>query len=100
MGLAASKPVGPEDGYKISYYAPQPRAALRVVDPDQTDRLVDYGDWGRIHLTTLTKEFFVPGFLERDEVIRTPPIPEYPWDGVSDVRPFGSLETNVVVGVY
>ena len=100
MGLACHKPFDPADDYAVIYHAPQPRAVLRVVDPDQPGRLVDYGDWGRIHLTTLTKEFFVPGFLERDEVIRTRPIPEYPWDGVSDVRPFGSLESNVVVGVY
>lgn len=100
MGLACHKPFDPADDYAIIYHAPQPRAVLRVVDPVHTDRVVDYGEWGRIHLTTLTKEFFVPGFLERDEVIRTPPIPQYPWDGVSDVRPFGSLETNVVVGVY
>ncbi len=100
MGLACHKPFDPADDYAVIYHAPQPRAVLRVVDPDHPDQLVDYGDWGRIHLTTLTKEFFVPGFLERDEVIRTRPIPEYPWDGVSDVRPFGALESNVVVGVY
>ncbi len=29
MGLACSKPVTAEDGYKISYYAPQPRAVAR-----------------------------------------------------------------------
>ena len=100
MGLACHKPFDPADDYAIIYHAPQPRAVLRVVDPERSDRVVDYGEWGRIHLTTLTKEFFVPGFLERDEVIRTPPIPLYPWDGVSDVRPFGSLDTKVVVGVY
>ena len=32
-----------------------------------------YGDTGRVKLTTLTKEFFVPGFLERDEGEREPP---------------------------
>ena len=32
MGLACSKPVTPEDGYKISYYAPQPRAVIEVVE--------------------------------------------------------------------
>ena len=100
MGLACHKPFDPADDYAIIYHAPQPRAVLRVVDPERSDRVVDYGEWGRIHLTTLTKEFFVPGFLERDEVIRTPPISLYPWDGVSDVRPFGSLDTKVVVGVY
>lgn len=100
MGLACHKPFDPADDYQIIYHAPQPRAVLRIVDPDQPDRLVDYGERGRVKLTTLTKEFFVPGFLERDEAIRTPPIPEYPWDGVADVRPFRKLEANVVEGVY
>ena len=31
MGLACSKPVTAEEGYKISYYAPQPRAVAEVV---------------------------------------------------------------------
>ena len=39
-------------------------------------------------LTTLTKEFFVPGFLERDEGEREPPCDKYPWDGISGVKPF------------
>lgn len=100
MGLAASKPVGPDDGYKISYYAPQPRAVVEVVDPDDGTTLVDYGETGRVRLTTLTKEFFVPGFLERDEGERERPYDGYPWDGVSGVRPFRALEESTTVGVY
>ena len=46
------------------------RAAVEVVDPDDTDTVVGIGETGRAKLTTLTKEFFVPGFLERDEAIR------------------------------
>ena len=88
MGLACSKPVtAAEDGYKITYYAPQPRAVIEVVDFDDYDRVVDYGQTGRVKLTTLTKEFFVPGFLERDEGEREQPYVKYPWDGVSGVRP-------------
>jgi len=100
MGLACHKPFDPADDYLVIYHAPQPRAVLEVVDPDEPERLVDYGERGRVKLTTLTKEFFMPGFLERDEAIRTPPVPKYPWDGVADVRPFRQEETGVVVGVY
>ncbi len=100
MGLACHKPFDPADDYMVIYHAPQPRAVLRVVDPDDPQRVVDYGRRGRVKLTTLTKEFFVPGFLERDEAIRTRPVPKYPWDGVGDVRPFGAQENQVVVGVY
>ena len=100
MGLACHKPFDPADDYQVIYHAPQPRAVLQVVDPDHPDRLAAYGTSGRVKLTTLTKEFFMPGFLERDEAIRTPPIPRYPWDGVGDVRPFRKMEVNVVEGVY
>jgi hypothetical protein len=100
MGLACHKPFDPADDYQVIYHAPEPRAVLQVVDPDHPDRLAAYGAWGRVKLTTLTKEFFMPGFLERDEAIRTPPIPRYPWDGVGDVRPFRKMEVNVVEGVY
>ena len=100
MGLAASPPSGAAEGYKITYHAPQPRAVLQVVDTDDADRPVDYGETGRVMLTTLTKEFFVPRFLERDEGEREPPCELYPWDGVSGVRPFSALASSTTVGVY
>lgn len=100
MGLACSRPLKPEDNWSVTYYAPQPRAALRIVDPKDTARTMAYGERGRVELTTLTKEFFMPRFLERDEAIRREPCDLYPWDGVGDVRPFGMLEKKVVEGVY
>lgn len=100
MGLACSKPVTAAEGYKISYYAPQPRAVTEVVDFTDSNRVVGYGETGRVKLTTLTKEFFVPGFLERDEGEREPPYEGYPWDGVSGVRPFHELAEGTTVGVY
>ncbi|HSR69397.1 MAG TPA: hypothetical protein VLU25_15785 [Acidobacteriota bacterium] len=100
MGLAASKPFDPADEYKITYHAPQPRAVLRVVDLDDHDKDVGYGETGRVALTTLTKEFFMPRFLERDEGEREPPCEAYPWDGVSGVRPFRGFASSTTVGVY
>jgi phenylacetate-coenzyme A ligase PaaK-like adenylate-forming protein len=100
MGLAASKPVTAADGYKIAYYAPQPRAVIEVVDPEHPDRVVGYGETGRVRLTTLTREFFVPGFLERDEGEREPPYEQFAWDGISGVRPFAKLAASTTVGVY
>lgn len=100
MGLAASKPFDPSDNYKITYHAPQPRAILQVVDFEDTRKVVDYGQVGRIMLTTLTKEFFMPRFLERDEGEREHPCEPYPWDGVSGVRPFHGFAKTTTVGVY
>ncbi|VTS06685.1 phenylacetate--CoA ligase family protein [Tuwongella immobilis] len=101
MGLACSRPIGPHDGFKITYYAPQPRAAIQVVDPKDYTKVVGYGETGRVLLTTLTKEFFVPRFPERDEGEREEPYGDvFPWDGVSGVRPFSELAQSTVVGVY
>jgi phenylacetate-coenzyme A ligase PaaK-like adenylate-forming protein len=101
MGLAVHKPrTRPDDPWDILYYPPAPRAMIEVVDPDRPERVVDYGKTGRVRLTTLTREFFMPRFLERDEAEREPPCEAYPWDGVRNVRPFSRFQTAVVEGVY
>ena len=100
MGLATHKAPKPEDNWAIIYYPPAPRAVLEVVEPDNTTKVVPYGATGRVRLTTLTKETFVPRFMERDECEREAPCDQYPWDGVRNVRPFTKLGSNVVVGVY
>jgi len=100
MGLAVHKPREAQDNFAVIYYPPSPRAMIEVVDPDNQDRVVEYGETGRVRLTTLTKEFFMPRFLERDEAEREPPCEPYPWDGVRNVRPFSGLQANVVEGVY
>lgn len=124
MGLATHKPFDPADQYSIIYHPPLPRAVIEVVDPASTDapdawhvppagagpgnpgtggvrhRVVEYGQTGRVRLTTLTREFFMPRFLERDEAVRHPPCAAYPWDGAGDVRPFSGFATPIVEGVY
>jgi hypothetical protein len=100
MGLAAAEMPTAKENFKISYYAPQPRAAIQVVDFDNYDKVVDYGQSGRVVLTTLTKEMFVPRFPERDEGEREPPSEKYPWDGVSGVKPFRAIAAQTTVGVY
>jgi len=100
MGLAVHKPRQQTDSYDIIYYPPSPRAVIEVVDADEPERIVEYGETGRVRLTTLTREFFMPHFLERDEAEREPPCTLYPWDGVRNVRPFSRLQANVVEGVY
>jgi phenylacetate-coenzyme A ligase PaaK-like adenylate-forming protein len=100
MGLGPSKPPTKEDNWAIIYYPPAPRAMIEVVDPDNPLKRVEYGKTGRVRLTTLTKEFFMPRFLERDECEREAPCEQYPWDGVRNVRPFSRFQKSVVEGVY
>ena len=66
MGLACHKPFDRADNYAITYYPPLPRAVIELVNPKNTEELVEYGKTGRVMLTTLTREFFMPRFLERD----------------------------------
>jgi phenylacetate-coenzyme A ligase PaaK-like adenylate-forming protein len=100
MGLAMHKPRVAEDNFAVIYYPPAPKAVIEVVDPDQPGRVVGYGETGRVRLTTLTREFFMPRFLERDEAEREPPCDPHPWDGVRNVRPFSRFQSKVVEGVY
>ncbi|MCI0444913.1 hypothetical protein L0152_17105 [bacterium] len=100
MGLACYKPFDPADNYAITYYPPNPRAVFELVNPDNPEQPVDYNQTGRVMLTTLTKEFFMPRFLERDEGERAEPIDLYPWDGVTNLRLYAPLQESVVVGVY
>ncbi len=101
MGLASGLPVNSARGFRPAYYAPQPRAVLRVVDPHAPERVVDYGEWGQVELTTLTRELLLPRHLERDEAIRLRPCERFPWDGVGEVRPLGAgAGTGTVEGVY
>jgi phenylacetate-coenzyme A ligase PaaK-like adenylate-forming protein len=100
MGLACGKDFDPAENYKITYYAPQPRAVIEVVDFQDHKQVVDYGQTGRVKLYTLTKEVFIPGFLERDEGEREQPYEKYPWDGISGVRPFHEFAQSTTVGVY
>ena len=100
MGLAHFKPYDPADNYAITYYPPNPRAVIELVEPQNPQQRVGYGATGRVMLTTLTKEFFMPRFLERDEAERAEPIELYPWDGVRNLRLLAQLRESVVVGVY
>jgi len=100
MGLARPKPFDPAENYTITYYPPHPRAVFEIVNPKDLDEVVPYGERGRVLLTTLTREFFMPRFAERDEGARAEPCDAYPWDGVSDLGLLTELQTSVVVGVY
>ena len=73
---------------------------IELVNPQNPEEPVDYGEVGRVMLTTLTREFFMPRFLERDEAERAKPMERYPWDGVRNLGLLSELQESVVVGVY
>ena len=81
-------PLVPKTIIRLPTMLPSLAPVLRVINPE-SNLPVEYDTWGRVELTTLTKEFFMPRFLERDEALRRKPWSEAPWDGVAEVRPFG-----------
>ncbi len=101
MGLARPKPFDPADDYAITYYPPLPRAVFEIVDPNDLDRAVGYGERGRVLLTTLTREFFMPRFPERDEGVRAPGLRRaVRGTACATSGCLRSLEATVAVGVY
>ncbi len=82
------------------YYPLFPNVILRVVDPADPWRIVDYGERGRVMITVLNEDYFIPNLLERDEGIRIHGNDLCPWDGIADVRPFSCMNENIIEGVY
>lgn len=92
-------PCGP-DGCG-GYYLPPPLAVMRVVDPAVPVREVAFGQRGRVLATTLLEDLFLPNLLERDSAVRVGPHPWFPWDGVSEVRPYDEADgERATEGVY
>ncbi|MGW0531382.1 hypothetical protein [Streptomyces sp. NPDC003032] len=105
-GAAVEAAPGVPDGAGHSYHLPPPFAVLKVVDPADPWREVAVGRRGRVRVTTLLEDLFLPNLLERDSAVRTGPHPWFPWDGVAAVRPFrdspedGEGSAEAVEGVY
>ena len=73
---------------------------IEVVDFDDPTKVVDYGQTGRVKLTTLTKEFFIPGFLERDEGEREQPVREVSVGRRQRRAAVRGFAATTTVGVY
>lgn len=83
-----------------SYHLPPPLGFIRVVDPWDVWQEVDTGKRGRVMITTLLEDLFLPNLLERDVATRTGPHPWFPWDGVTQVGPYVEAESDLTEGVY
>ena len=91
MGLAVHSPRKAGDTYDIIYYPPAPRAMIEVVDPNDPTRVVDYGETGRVRLTTLTQRVLHAALPRARRGRARAALRAYPWDGVRNVRPFSRL---------
>jgi hypothetical protein len=96
-GIAILHPDGVNDA--IRYYPQFPNFVLDVVDSNDVTRSVENYERGRVKVTTLTKDLFIPNLLERDSAIKIPPEEIFKCYGVADVEPF-TREIKAIEGVY
>jgi acyl-coenzyme A synthetase/AMP-(fatty) acid ligase len=91
-----------EDGAPHTYHLPPPFAAIDVVDPADPWRPVPRGERGRVRVTTLLEDLFLPNLLERDTAVREGPHPWFPWEGVSRIGHYADDDagTETTQGVY
>ncbi len=100
MGVAPQEPFNLNRNWDLHHYSFNPYFMLKVVSPDDPKQEVDYGEVGRVQITTLTKDYFIPNLLERDEAMRVPGNSYCSWDGVANVKPFTEIEQATIEGVY
>lgn len=102
MGVAPEAPPShrplDEHSYHLDYVPCYPYFVPEIVDEDGSP--VAYDERGRIRLTVLTEEFFVPFLLERDSAIRIEGTDELPWDWVRTPRTADTETEQAVEGVY
>lgn len=86
--------------WSIHYYSYFPHFLIEVVDKEDPSKIVDYDMEGRVKITVLNKDIFIPGLLERDVGKRVKPSGLFPWDGVSDVGGYAPMASSMIEGVY
>jgi phenylacetate-coenzyme A ligase PaaK-like adenylate-forming protein len=89
-----------EDNGDVMPYVPSyPHVTVAVTDRADWRTTVGYGETGRVRLTALYEDLFLPNILERDQAIRYRTSGEWPVDGVANVRPL--QETSAAPeGIY
>jgi len=101
MGIAPQRPRLAGDQQPCVFAPFHPRALVEVVDPGDPARVVGYGQRGRVRLSLLTADLFLPNVVERDGAIRMAPTADFPWTCVSAISPLQAAGgTAIVEGVY
>lgn len=84
--------------YSLDYVPCRPYFVPEVVDADGDP--VDYGERGRVRLTTLSRELFLPMVPERDAATRVRGAAPLDWDWLRDPATAGEVADDAVEGVY
>ncbi len=86
-------------GTILPYLPCYPHVTLAVVDKNDWRRTVAYGEIGRVSLTALQEDLFLPNVLERDQAVRHDLGSRWPCDGVANVHPL-QISRQTPEGVY
>ncbi len=100
MGVAPQRPPRDGDPARCVFRPFYPYTVVQVVDPDAPDELVAEDATGRVKVTTLTRDLFVPPTLERDTAVRRRPVDGYPGVEISGVTSTAGGPARVGEGVY
>jgi hypothetical protein len=98
FGVAAGLPACAQ-GRILPYLPNYPQVTLAVTDQRDWRRTVGYGATGRVRLTVLHEDLFLPNILERDQAVRYDTGSQWPCDGVANVRPL-QLSAAAPEGIY
>jgi phenylacetate-coenzyme A ligase PaaK-like adenylate-forming protein len=100
MGGAVLAPPQPGEEDEIVYYPMEPVVKLDLVDPEHPEQTVGMGQTGRVMLTVLSEERFIPRMLERDQAERWRELEVLESEGVANVRSLESQHKAMAAGVY
>jgi hypothetical protein len=89
----------PDGGATLPYVPNYPHITMSVVDKADPSRAVDYDEVGRVRLTVLHDDLFLPNILERDQAIRLRMSEQWPCDGVANVQPL-QISSEMPEGLY
>lgn len=100
MGIAPQRPRREGDLSACVFRPFYPYSVVEVVDPSEPTKPVAEDAAGRVKITTLTRDLFVPPTLERDNATRRRPADGYLGIELSDIKPRDTGTDAVVEGVY
>lgn len=98
LGNANGLP-SPDGGTTLPYVPSYPHTTMTVVDKDDNRTPVAYGEVGRVRVTILQEDLFLPNVLERDQAVRYDLGDAWPCDGVANVQPL-QVSSQMPEGLY
>ncbi|GIF16711.1 phenazine biosynthesis protein [Actinoplanes teichomyceticus] len=98
MGVAPQRPPQPGDKHRCVF---EPWAEAIRIDLVEDGEPVGYGERGRVRLSLVTEEMFLPNVMERDTAVRVEPAEGGAVDGLAEVGTIATVGANrVIEGVY